>query len=213
MNSAFRLIMALLIGSLISLYATIAESAGPDLAAEVLAEINLARIDPRAYAGYLRDLRGYYRGNMYRLPGKREFIMTSEGVSAVDEAIRVLSRQKPVPPLARSPRLAAAAAELVREEGQSGATGHVGKRSGGPRERISRQGKWWGWIGENISYGPDGARLAVMQLIIDDGVPDRGHRKNMFSLYPREAGVACGPHPTFGTMCVTDFAQGFREKK
>jgi uncharacterized protein YkwD len=211
MKSPFRLIMAALIGSLLAFHAADAGSAGQDLSGEVLAEINLARTDPRTYAGYLRDFRVHYRGTSYRLPGKREFVVTSEGVSAVDEAISALSRQKPVPSLAWSPGLAAAAAELVREEGLTGATGHRGMRSGGPRERINRQGEWRGWIGENISYGPDGARLVVMQLIIDDGVPGRGHRKNIFSSYPRVAGVACGPHPTFRTMCVTDFAQGFRE--
>jgi len=51
----------------------------------------------------------------------------------------------------------------------------------------------------------------VMQLIIDDGVKGRGHRKNIFAKGFATAGVACGTHPRFDTMCVIDFSGGFRE--
>jgi uncharacterized protein YkwD len=37
-------------------------------------------------------------------------------------------------------------------------------------------------------------------------VPDRGHRANIFNPLYREAGVGCGPHPTYRVMCVVDFA-------
>jgi uncharacterized protein YkwD len=177
-----------------------------DLAGQVLAEVNLARTAPRAYAGFLREFRGLFRGKYFVLPGSDTRLQTNEGVKAVDEAIKVLSRQKPLPPLARSDGLAAAAAELVTEQGESGATGH-----GDMRERIHRHGKWNRESGENIGYGPTEARNMVMQLIVDDGVPDRGHRKNTFSTIFHTAGVACGPHPKFGNMCVIDFADQFKE--
>ncbi|MDR3580884.1 MAG: CAP domain-containing protein [Oryzomonas sp.] len=178
-----------------------------DLAGQVLAEINLARTSPRAYVGFLREFRSMFRGKYFVLPGSDTHMQTNEGVKAVDEAIKVLSRQKPLPPLAWSDGLAAAAAELAKEQGESGTTGH----GGGIRERIDRHGKWNRQIGENIGYGPTEARNMVMQLIVDDGVPDRGHRKNTFSPVYRTAGVACGPHPGFGSMCVIDFADQFNE--
>lgn len=178
-----------------------------DLAGQVLVEINLARTSPSAYAGFLREFRGLFHGKYFLLPGSDTRMMTNEGVRAVDEAIKVLSRQKPLPPLAWSDGLAAAAAELVTEQGETGATGH----GGAMRERIDRHGKWNRQIGENIGYGPTKARNMVMQLIVDDGVPDRGHRKNIFSTVFRTAGVACGPHPGYGNMCVIDFADQFKE--
>ncbi|KAB0666065.1 CAP domain-containing protein [Oryzomonas japonica] len=181
------------------------------LAGQVLGEINLARTAPRTYAAFLREFRNRFRGTYFLLPGSDTRMQTREGVKAVDEAIRYLSRQKPQPPLTWSAGLAAAAAELAEEQGRSGATGHTGLESHGMRERVDRHGKWSRQIAENIGYGPTEARNMVMQLIIDDGVPDRGHRKNTFSAVLRTAGVACGPHPSFGSMCVIDFADTFRE--
>jgi len=182
------------------------------LARQVLEETNIARTQPRRYAGYLQELRRMYRGKMYRLPGTTSMVMTSEVVAALDEAVAYLSKQSPMPPLAWSEGLAEAAGELVRDQGETGDVGHDGSRSGDIRDRIERHGKWTSRIAENIGYGPTTARLMVMELIIDDGVPDRGHRKNIFTRSLSVAGAACGPHPTYRTMCVMDFAGGFKSR-
>lgn len=191
--------------------ATPAVALDHDLAVQVLREINLARTAPHTYADYLRGFRNRFRDNYFLLPGSATRMQTHEGVKAVDEAIRYLSRLLPLPPLTWSDGLAGAAAELAEEQGRSGATGHIGRESRGVRERIERHGTWNKQIAENIGYGPTDARKMVMQLIIDDGVPDRGHRKNTFSAAFWTAGIACGRHPRFGSMCVIDFADTFRE--
>ncbi len=197
---------AALFPAIFLLLAAPAPAAEKGLARQVVAEINLARTDPRHYAEYLREFRRLFHGDAYRLPGKRVMVRTSEGVAAVNEGIRFLSRRKPLPPLAWSADLAAAAAALAREEGESGEIGHRGRESGGPEERIEGRGMRPRAMGEDISYGPGEARQVVMDLIIDDGVPDRGHRKNIFSPAFTMAGAACGPHPRFGNVCVIDFA-------
>lgn len=34
--------------------------------------------------------------------------------------------------------------------------------------------------GENIAYGKETGKEAIIDLIVDDGVSKRGHRKNVF---------------------------------
>jgi uncharacterized protein YkwD len=50
-------------------------------------------------------------------------------------------------------------------------------------------------------------------LIVDDDVPDRGHRQAIFNPDYTQAGVAFGPHPLYNWVCVVDFAGSFREKR
>jgi uncharacterized protein YkwD len=184
-------------------------SAQSSLERGVIEEMNLARTNPRNYADYLKEYRKLYKGNYIYLPGSNVRIATAEGVSAVNEAIRFLLRQKPIAPLQPSTGLAEAAADLVEDQSSSGDTGHNGRVSGSMDSRIDRHGRWQGSIGENISYGYDDARLVVIQLIVDDAVRGRGHRKNIFDPSFRRAGAACGSHREFGAMCVIDYAGGF----
>ncbi|RNC69412.1 MAG: CAP domain-containing protein [Desulfuromonadales bacterium] len=181
-----------------------------DLARAVRAELNAARANPRNYAEYLRAYRAHISGRYYIPPGSRTRFVTKEGAAAVDEAIRHLLRQKPLRPLAWSDALSRAAADLAVEQGKTGTTGH-GEGKTGMKARIERHGRWERTIGENISYGPNEARGVVMQLIIDDGVPNRGHRTNIFDPTYGTVGITCGPHPVFETLCAIDFAGGFSD--
>ena len=97
------------------------ENDAEPLAREVLAEINFARTQPDRYADYLEGNRPYYRGdNTLALPGEPP-LRTREGVRALDEAVRTLRRTRPLPPLDLSAGLGRAAADLAREQSQTGA--------------------------------------------------------------------------------------------
>jgi uncharacterized protein YkwD len=59
--------------------------------------------------------------------------------------------------------------------------------------------------GENIAYGTFSARGAILSLIIDDGVADRGHRFNIYQNFT-QVGIAWGPYELqYGTITVHDF--------
>jgi uncharacterized protein YkwD len=67
-------------------------------------------------------------------------------------------------------------------------------------------------MAENIAYGENPAREVVLQLLIDDGVYDRGHRNNLLDPQWTVAGVACGPHRDYRQICVMDYAAGYAER-
>lgn len=182
-----------------------------DLEHRVVGELNQARAHPRQYAANLAALRKHFKGHELHRPGN-VIIVTQEGVNAVDEAIAFLKSTKPLPALKLSRGMSRGARDHVNEQGPAGETGHDSMNGNKPWDRVSRYGIWQEIIGENISYGSDDAKMVVMGLIIDDGVPDRGHRKNIFNPRFRVAGVACGPHSSFRTMCVITFAGGYEEK-
>lgn len=175
----------------------------------VLAEVNRARTDPRGYAARLEALLPRFDGRLLHRDGDAVPIRTREGASAVREAIGVLRRTPSRHALRWSDGLAAAARDHVREQGPRGALGHDGGDGSTTEQRVDRHGRWSARLSENIMYGPATARDVVIGLIVDDGVADRGHRENALDPKVRVAGVACGPHARYGTMCVVLHAGGF----
>ncbi len=178
----------------------------PAIEREILAAINFARAQPRTYAEQLRVYRRLFKGKVVWYPGNPAGLRTAEGVKAVDEAIRFLEKQPPLPPIAPSPLLALAAGDHVAEQGPRDGTGHLSKDGANPRDRVLRRGGG-SYVAETITYGPPSAAEVVRQLIVDDDVPGRGHRKTLFAAEMRYAGVACGPHATYRVMCVADFGR------
>lgn len=177
----------------------------------IITEMNRVRANPNAYSKYLREWRRKFRGNQARLaPGF--FLQTKEGVAAVDEAITVVKRIDAAPQLRLSGGLSRAARDHVSDQGKLGNIGHTGSNSSTPFERINRYGRWQKSAGENISYGATTASAVVRDLIVDDGIPDRGHRNNVFRSDYHIAGVACGYHKTYKIMCVINYAATYREK-
>jgi uncharacterized protein YkwD len=179
-----------------------------DVENDVMKEMNLARTNPSAYSAKLREYRKRYSGNMIVVPGGIN-LMTSEGVRACDEAIRFLETAKPLTALKVSKELSLAAGDHVKDQGPKGATGHDGSDGSSPYTRMNRYGKYLGSAGENISYGKNTGEEIIIQFLIDDGVQERGHRKNIFGKEYNIAGVGFGPHRKYNYMCTIDFAGGY----
>jgi len=177
----------------------------------VLNELNLLRKSPSEYARHLEEhRRGFIRETTVIMDGMR--FTTTEGPSAVDEAIAHLKSIGPLPPIAPSRALARAARDHMINSGRSGTTGHTGTDGSTPGQRINQYGVPGSASGEAISYGPYSARAIVVSLLVDDGVPDRGHRHTLLNPVYRVAGIAVGPHKIFRTICVINFADSITEK-
>lgn len=178
----------------------------------ILEETNLLRKNPPAYAEKLIALRPSYQGKLIHRPGQPS-ILTQEGVAALDEAIEALQRApRRLSRLAHADGLSRAARDHARDLGRTGSLGHTGSDGSGPDVRARRHGTWDGLVAENIAFGPTDAEEIIIGLLVDDGVKDRGHREVLLTRDLYFAGVACGPHPGYGTTCVMTYATSFKTR-
>jgi hypothetical protein len=181
---------------------------------DVILEMNKARSDPKKYAElYIRPRFQWFGGPFgdrgYLVPGNTVYTMSQEGRAGVQSCINNLSGRQGMRPLQPSPGLSRAAGDHVKDTGPKGLTGHTGSDRSTMDRRISRYGKWDKGAGENISYGYNTGRDIVIQLLIDDGVSNRGHRDNILNKNFQYTGAAIGDHSKYTSMCVIDYANEY----
>lgn len=159
--------------------------------------MNRARQQPAQYAAYLEERRGSFRGK--------------EGMRALEEAIRFLRNNAPLQSLLMSPGMSRAAVDHCAEQAGGGMS-HRGRGGSSTGDRLNRYGRWFGRWGENLSCGRSNAREIVLALIIDDGLPSRKHRANIFNPAFNYAGAAMGSHAQYRTICSMEFAGHYAER-
>lgn len=181
----------------------------------VVLHLNMLRSDPGRYAREFIEPRiPYYRDKVYRPPWTPDYYggtLTKEGVKALREAIRDLSAAPPAGLLIPSKGLSLAARDHARDKARHGGMSHTDSAGRDLAERVEQYGYWYKRIAENISYGRDAAVDNIVGLLIDDGVPSRGHRKSLINPDFKLVGVAMDGHPRFGHVCVINAAAGFEE--
>ena len=177
---------------------------------DLLAEMNRLRAKPQSFIPVLKEYRSHFKGKKVFRPGEITLV-TNEGVGAVDNTIDFLESAGPLAALRLSAGMSKAAAVHVEDLGPKGKYGHYGTDGSSPSDRLKRYGQPKVGAAENLGFGERDGRRMVLMLLIDDGVPGRGHRKNMFNPKYKVVGVSCGSHATYGYMCVIDFAGDFVE--
>jgi uncharacterized protein YkwD len=168
-------------------------------------EINLLRTQPATYADIVEaamasmDAQGVFERGGYS-------IRTVEGRAAVEEALGALRRQRSLKPLDLNICLSYAAQLHAQHLGRTGDVGHVGAGGSTPGQRAARLFGGNLSCGETVSAGPGTARDHVIALLIDDGVPDRGHRSALLDPSYRSLGNGLAPHP-IGNVAVQMLCQ------
>ena len=182
---------------------------GPDWSTveeNLIAEHSRVRQDPQSYIPILENYLASMdeQGNIPDGCGRHCTMLTQEGHSAVEEAIEFLRVQSPVGPVNKSNSVATAAKAHAVDQ-VNGAVGHNSSDGSSFADRLVRFGIKSLSAAENIAYGLTTAQTVIMNLIVDDGVPSRGHRTNIFADNWTVAGAGCGPHATYRTVCVINY--------
>ena len=173
----------------------------------VIEEMNRCRQNPKEYAETTlkKHLECFIYDKIY-LDANGKRIKTKEGRERVLEVINELKGMQPLEPLTYDEDLTNAARSHCSDIGPSGHTGHNSSDGTSMGDRLKRYVKNRMTMGENIDYGNSSAEDIVISLVIDDGVPSRGHLKNIMNSSYHRAGVALGPHKKYKFMCVIDFS-------
>lgn len=153
---------------------------------EIIFYTNLARADGKLFADSYLDL--YLKSNEL-IPDS--FIRSLFKELEYIENLPMLYPDKELYDIARNHAI---------KSGKSGRQGHQGFE-----KRFRQAGKSFVAYGENCYYGRDNSLLIVLELLIDNGISDLGHRKNMLDPVFNFVGVSIMPHKKSGYNCVMDF--------
>ena len=155
---------------------------------EIIFLCNLVRINPKLFRStYLQeyiDLNGLDDKNYY-----------------VSSLIKTLEEIKPTHILKPDSNLFLMARYHAVKMGEKGKVGHYDFES---RCKKFLKGKFV-IVGENCSYGSFDAIDIFMDLLIDEGISDLGHRENILKKVYNCIGVSIQSHKTYQINCVLDF--------
>jgi len=119
----------------------------------------------------------------------------------VKSLIKTLNQQNPLPVLKADRLLSQLAFSHAKESGERGTTGHDGFDD---RFRKAKNDFWK--MAENCYYGHNDALEIAVELLIDNGITDLGHRNNMLNRDLGFIGVSIKPHHSvYEYNCVMEF--------
>jgi hypothetical protein len=179
------------------------------LAKEVVEEHNLIRTNPAAYVEKIKAQLKYFKADVLIRPGYIP-VKTYEGKAAFEEAIEFLKRQKPVGKLTENDKLSQACIDHLNDIGPKGLCSHDGTDGSNPTDRIEKYCEWDLACCENIDFSSKTAEDVLISLVVDDGIQERYHRKNVFNPEIKYIGVACGPHKEFDNCTILDYVADIR---
>jgi len=167
--------------------------------------INVYRTSPELFLKeFALPYKSNYKEGYIEING--QYYISTEGLTAYNEFIEELKKQKPVGKLVYSKNIEKAAKELAKHQYQTGSTGHNNVNGVSMKKRILKYEKNATYMAENIAYGFNEPLHILMQLLIDDSVLDRGHRINLKNKDFNQIGFGLDYHRKFDYVLVMNFA-------
>lgn len=182
-----------------------------ELRKSILTELNRVRADPMCYIPILENMIPLFKGDVLHRKNQVP-IQTAEGPAAFEEAIKFLKKQRAVNTLTFDERLAKGAIDHINDIGPKGLLSHDSTDGRTMSDRIEAYCEWDTTCGESIDIASKSGQEVIVSFLVDDGIPSRGHRDNLFRHDFKYVGIACGPHKDFETIVVIDFTGGLREQ-
>lgn len=178
---------------------------------DLFVELNRLRRNPKCYIPLVKDQMEKLKGNT--LCRKNHMVVqTAEGRQAYEEAIEFLEEQESVELLKRESCLTKAAIDLVNDIGPRGVVTHQDSRGNFVSERIEKYCEWDFCANECIEISSRNAIDILIDLIVDDGIPERLDRKALFQHIYNYVGFGCGPHREYGMVTVVVLVGSIRPK-
>ena len=147
--------------------------------------------------------------NLARLDGQHfaetflnDYLQNTKSSAYTRSLYKDLRKISNLPPLMPQKDLYLAANDHAVKSGKRGTIGHQGFDA-----RFKPLMKTYNAVAENCAYGYDKAIDIVIGLLIDEGIRNLGHRKNMLNPVYNSIGVSIENHKTYKYNCVMDFGK------
>ena len=115
--------------------------------------------------------------------------MASSNILSLKNKLKTLPS---LPAIQYDPAMQLDAICFAEEQNQTGKIGHQRRKCGSS------------YLAECISYGMSDGLSIAMQLYVDEGVPDLGHRKILLTKMYTKGGISFREHPKNGFCAVLD---------
>jgi uncharacterized protein YkwD/LysM repeat protein len=155
---------------------------------DMITEINMMRANPSAYTKYID---GYVADQKANNGWPVDMTIVAELKKELSK-LGALSQLKP------TECIYIAAKKHGQDMIRMGRTDHIGSDGKWPWDRVRRECSQMADGNENLVGGPDNIRESVVILLLDEGIPNRGHRKTL--LRSDWEYVACYKVGTVGSM-------------
>lgn len=155
------------------------------------------------------EKRVIYYSNLARMNGKlfaETYLQEAIDAGNVQKSsytgslIHDLKKLKSLPPLQPQKDLTDCASDHAVYSGTKGSMGHQNYT-----KRFKKYASRYVYNGENCDYGNNTGLQIVLSLLIDEDVPDKGHRYNILNTKYNCVGVAIADHKKWDYNCVMDF--------